>query len=897
MLLSPRVILLILLISYVHAYQAPFDSDTPIPCEHIYNHPDQCSFVKQNCQEYSTGIVDYLTLYYCSGPYKPLILIALFSFLAYLFAAIGVVASDFFCPNLQTIASSLHLSESLAGVTFLAFGNASPDLFTTFSALNSGSGSLAVGELVGAAFFIVTVVAGGMAIIQPFRAKRVVILRDVTFFTGAVAIVGWIVYDQKIYLYEAVGLILYYALYVVVVVGSIWWKNRRRPKVVIQPADEAPVSPLVATENTPLISKDSIIPTTVQIRKAPKVVVFEPPHDQEDVDDSEEEEAREHVGHLGHIIRPVSPKMMRRISLRIDTNNLPTSDGLHAPVSSKSYRPPLTPRVGIRPSIFGAIEFRNALNAAQHANMQLKNDLLESRHRRNQSMPSYMFPVRSATSPSDLESQTSQSSAQKRANKHKRPSDLADMVISSQEHNLSPSSEESIGVAEDYFGSANRLTSHHQKSSPPTQFTSHSNHLIDSPTYGLTPPHRTEDGNLLHASPPHSPSLGLQISTDNLAPGYSARPPATSRSASAMSTRSSPSIRSVMSEITAQEERSSFLANTKCAKKIIFCWRSFEKRHQGFCEILSEVWRTLFPTMQNWNTKSITNIASSILAIPIVFLLEITLPVVEDDTLRVDDMVISVKTDDDQSSDTLGVDANEFMEDVNELDDPFEETVDQKWLKWQVVLQSICAPTFVSLSLYINDVVALNDIMYGVMVGVCLALTVNASTKSHSAPPWINSLAFAGFVVSLNWIYTVANEVVGLLQALGLILDISGAILGLTVFAMGNSLGDLVANISMAKMGLPNMAISACYAGPLLNLVLGLGCAATYRVWVTGETYELELAPTIIISSIGLLLVLMTAIVVTYFNHYRIDKWIGMMWIGIYIITTSFSIFMEVQKE
>jgi Ca2+/Na+ antiporter len=104
----------------------------------------------------------------------------------------------------------------------------------------------------------VTVVAGGMAIIQPFRAKRVVILRDVTFFTGAVAIVGWIVYDHKIYLSEAIGLILYYALYVVTVVGSTWWKNRRRPKVVIQPADETLVDPLIVTESTPLIPKTSI---------------------------------------------------------------------------------------------------------------------------------------------------------------------------------------------------------------------------------------------------------------------------------------------------------------------------------------------------------------------------------------------------------------------------------------------------------------------------------------------------------------------------------------------------------------------------------------------------------------------------------------------------------------
>jgi sodium/potassium/calcium exchanger 6 len=68
-----------------------------------------------------------------------------------------------------------------------------------------------------------------------------------------------------------------------------------------------------------------------------------------------------------------------------------------------------------------------------------------------------------------------------------------------------------------------------------------------------------------------------------------------------------------------------------------------------------------------------------------------------------------------------------------------------------------------SLSL-VNDVITLNDTVYGVMVGACLALMVNASTKSHCAPPWVNSLAFAGFIVALNWIYTVANEVVGLLQ-------------------------------------------------------------------------------------------------------------------------------------
>ena len=40
----------------------------------------------------------------------------------FLFSTIGISASDFFCPNLATVADRLGLSESTAGVTFLAFG-------------------------------------------------------------------------------------------------------------------------------------------------------------------------------------------------------------------------------------------------------------------------------------------------------------------------------------------------------------------------------------------------------------------------------------------------------------------------------------------------------------------------------------------------------------------------------------------------------------------------------------------------------------------------------------------------------------------------------------------------------------------------------------------------------
>lgn len=84
---------------------------------------------------------------------KPLIATGYLLLLSFLFSFIGIVASDFFCPNLATISNYLGLSETTAGVTFLAFGNGSPDVFSTFSAMNQGTFSLAIGELIGAATF------------------------------------------------------------------------------------------------------------------------------------------------------------------------------------------------------------------------------------------------------------------------------------------------------------------------------------------------------------------------------------------------------------------------------------------------------------------------------------------------------------------------------------------------------------------------------------------------------------------------------------------------------------------------------------------------------------------------------------------------------------------------
>jgi sodium/potassium/calcium exchanger 6 len=116
--------------------------------------------------------------------------------------------------------------------------------------MKAGSGSLAIGELIGAASFIVSVVVGSIAFIRPFRVPRGPFLRDVGFFTVAVSLLIVIANDGIIHSWEAAVLVLLYVIYVIVVIiGSFWERkrNRKRTRELIMQqeytTDELPQTP------------------------------------------------------------------------------------------------------------------------------------------------------------------------------------------------------------------------------------------------------------------------------------------------------------------------------------------------------------------------------------------------------------------------------------------------------------------------------------------------------------------------------------------------------------------------------------------------------------------------------------------------------------------------------
>jgi solute carrier family 24 (sodium/potassium/calcium exchanger), member 6 len=198
-------------------------------CRLVHRSKNQCKFIKKHCPDDEGGFGTYLDLFYCKLSHaKPVAFMILISWLGLLFSTIGIAASDFFCINLSTIASILGMSESMAGVTLLAFGNGSPDVFSTFAAMSTNSGSLAVGELMGAAVFITSVVAGSMALIKPFHVARKSFVRDVGFFIVAAGFSFSFLWDGRLQLWECIAMVIYYVVYVGFVVAWHWWIGRRR---------------------------------------------------------------------------------------------------------------------------------------------------------------------------------------------------------------------------------------------------------------------------------------------------------------------------------------------------------------------------------------------------------------------------------------------------------------------------------------------------------------------------------------------------------------------------------------------------------------------------------------------------------------------------------------------
>lgn len=155
-------------------------------------------------------------------------------------------------------------------------------------------------------------------------------------------------------------------------------------------------------------------------------------------------------------------------------------------------------------------------------------------------------------------------------------------------------------------------------------------------------------------------------------------------------------------------------------------------------------------------------------------------------------------------------------------------------------------------------------------------------------------ISLLGFGIGVLWMYLISSEIVAVLQALGILLNLSDGILGVTVFAFGNSVGDLATNSMLARMGYYSMGISASWGAPMINLLITMGVALTFFLPTDGmaETFS----PVIICSTVALLLVVACNFLIFGLHFkFQLNRQYGLFLIGSWVAVMIANVILESQ--
>ncbi|KAK3328961.1 Sodium/calcium exchanger protein-domain-containing protein [Apodospora peruviana] len=948
-------------------------------CRLVHQAEDQCAFILANCEDDEAGLIHYLAFYYCTlGNAKTVAFVILTVWLGLLFTTIGIAASDFFSINLSTIASVLGLSESLAGVTFLAFGNGSPDVFSTFAAMGSNSGSMAVGELLGAAGFITAVVAGSMALVREFKVSKRTFVRDIVFFIAAISFTMVFLADGELHLWECCVMIGFYLFYVMVVVGWHWYtvrQRRRRQKDAAARADFYGATVRGVDELAPYrdapdddeaapvgAGRSRSAPEAADIsalERGPRIEVDGPAgRDQEPSDEDDEERDIHVAAEMTSSMRVNRPRWGR---------------------SNTTITP-------IRPSLVGVLEFRSVLSSLQKArNVHMgpvpgRGYTDHHGHHRWNSLEQSTFSFgddsergrpRTNTSPAHPEAGFTRERALSSGNV---PLNL-NLDGFPQPEEPGPT-EDRRNTGPGTRGSSSARTAD-GKLAPPAV---HPQLQMPSPSQFLQI-RIPSPGGSGQSSPSLSPFPGLSESPTALTPAHQDQPRNFSFPVPSERRHSTVAIPGLEESVDEHKPVS---------------WWPYQVLPPPHVLL-----QTIFPTLQGWRGKSWWDKCLSLISVPSIFLLVTTLPVVENDNSNDDNdeggeggdgiivdppelgqpgnvAVPVVQTTDDAaeiehetewqeyrrrtksvSTSRSQLSASPSLLDLRDgggsqasggtpqlsrhpsisvhapdeptrkpTNDSSRSEVDHEttttsnnnqetigWNRWLVVLQLFTGPLFVVFVIWANMSEDLEQpgralvrlVLYALLFSVCLLGVLLLTTTPDKRPKYYFLMCFLGFVISVAWISTIAGEVVGVLKAFGVILDISEAILGLTIFAVGNSLGDLVADVTVARLGYPVMALAACFGGPMLNILLGVGVGGAWMGISSArekhrkhpnrplryKPYRIQVGGTLMVSAITVLLTLIILLIWVPSNKWIMSRKIGWGLIAIWCVGTVVNLVVE----
>ena len=178
--------------------------------------------------------------------------------------------------------------------------------------------------------------------------------------------------------------------------------------------------------------------------------------------------------------------------------------------------------------------------------------------------------------------------------------------------------------------------------------------------------------------------------------------------------------------------------------------------------------------------------------------------------------------------------------------------------------------------------------------------------KDNEYPSWNIILTVGGVISGLMWSYVLIEGLIDLLDAVGIILNLQKAYLGLTILAIGNALPDAVTTIALSAEGLGVLAISGGIAGQLFGYLVGFGISMLKLTLITGKAQEFNIFdPSALKSNIleilvigVIMLVLVLIFLYGVIMRFRMGKPLGYMLFLVYGVffgvSTGFAIYLAI---
>ena len=130
-------------------------------------------------------------------------------------------------------------------------------------------------------------------------------------------------------------------------------------------------------------------------------------------------------------------------------------------------------------------------------------------------------------------------------------------------------------------------------------------------------------------------------------------------------------------------------------------------------------------------------------------------------------------------------------------------------------------------------------------------------------------------IMLFSWVLVEAGVV------LATTLGVPGAIIGLTVLAVGTSVPDLMASLAVARQGKADMAVSNAVGSNIFDILIGLGAVWMVMIYIRGEPIHISI--TNLNSSIILLFATVASLMVLLVvQRWSIGRKSGIVLIGIY---------------